>query len=304
MANRVAWNKGLKGIHFSPATEFKPRLNIPKVELEELYLKKRLTLAEIASHYGCSESGLWKWLKKYGVPPRPRGTRPEVKEKWRQAISIALKGHPNWFRGHTEETKKKIAEAMKDEKNPQYGKPRSEEHRRKLSESNKGKILSEEHKSKISLALKGENNPNFGKALPFEQRTKISEAVKKYMTTEKGKEQARKGGALGHKACWKRPTSAESKLLSILESVDAGSWQYVGDGSFTVGYKNPDFLNINGKKAVIELFGDYWHRGENECDRIQHYARYGFKCLVTWEHELEDKENLSNKLMKFIEEVN
>lgn len=47
---------------------------------------------------------------------------------------------------------------------------RTEEHRRKISESlkgennpNYGKTLSEEHRQKISESLKGENNPNYGR---------------------------------------------------------------------------------------------------------------------------------------------
>ena len=39
---------------------------------------------------------------------------------------------------HTDEAKNKIAEAMKGEKNPNYGKRYSEEHKKKLSEAHKG----------------------------------------------------------------------------------------------------------------------------------------------------------------------
>lgn len=60
---------------------------------------------------------------------------------------------------HTPEQIAKIAEANR-------GKKRSEETRRKISESNKGKImgpLSDEHRKKVSEALKGEKNPFYGK---------------------------------------------------------------------------------------------------------------------------------------------
>jgi len=52
---------------------------------------------------------------------------------------------------HTEETKKKISLAMKKIKR----KPRSEETRRKISQSEKGKKVSEDTKKKISLKMKG-----------------------------------------------------------------------------------------------------------------------------------------------------
>lgn len=49
-----------------------------------------------------------------------------------------------------------------------------EESKRKLSEINKGKILSEEHKRKISEAIKGEKNHNWGKPRSEETKRKIS----------------------------------------------------------------------------------------------------------------------------------
>jgi hypothetical protein len=55
----------------------------------------------------------------------------------------------------SEETCKKISETNKGENNPMFGKVFSEEHRRKLSESRKGRIFSEETKRKISESLKG-----------------------------------------------------------------------------------------------------------------------------------------------------
>ena len=50
----------------------------------------------------------------------------------------------------SEETKRKISESQKGKRSPMYGKQLSEEHKRKISESQKGKQLSEEHKRKIS----------------------------------------------------------------------------------------------------------------------------------------------------------
>mgnify|MGYP000085843950 CR=1 FL=1 len=45
----------------------------------------------------------------------------------------------------TEETKRKISEAIKGEKNPMYGKQLSEETRKKMSEAHKGKYIGEKH---------------------------------------------------------------------------------------------------------------------------------------------------------------
>lgn len=55
--------------------------------------------------------------------------------------------------------------------NPMYGKPVSEEHRKKISEALKGKALSEEHKKKISEATRGQTRSE-------ETKKKMSEARK------------------------------------------------------------------------------------------------------------------------------
>lgn len=55
----------------------------------------------------------------------------------------------------------------------------SEEHRRKISESHKGKRFSEETRKKMSESLKGEKHPNFGKHHSAETRRKMSEAHKR-----------------------------------------------------------------------------------------------------------------------------
>ena len=49
--------------------------------------------------------------------------------------------------------------------------------------------------------------------------------------------------------------------------------------------KVPDFVNVNGKKAVLEIFGDYWHRGEDPSERIAIFAAVGYSCAVVWERD-------------------
>ena len=68
-------------------------------------------------------------------------------------IGAAMKGKPGPNKGKkfSEETKKKMSEAMK-------GKHHSEEHKKKLREANKGKHHSEETKKKMSEAAKGNTN--------------------------------------------------------------------------------------------------------------------------------------------------
>ena len=53
----------------------------------------------------------------------------------------------------TEETRKRMSEAQKGSKNPNYGKHHTEEARRKMSEARKGKKLSEETRKKLSKPI-------------------------------------------------------------------------------------------------------------------------------------------------------
>ncbi len=76
-------------------------------------------------------------------------------------------------------------------------------------------------------------------------------------------------------------------------------YRYVGNGQFILGGKCPDFLNFNGQKKLIELFGDYWHKGENPQGRIDYFKQYGFDTLVIWEHELTEPSKLRERLLTF-----
>ena len=74
---------------------------------------------------------------------------------------------PRGFEGrrHTLETKAKMSEAKKGDKNPNYGKELSPEHRAKISESKKTKNLSSETKAKMSEAKKGERHPRYDQSI-------------------------------------------------------------------------------------------------------------------------------------------
>lgn len=61
------------------------------------------------------------------------------------------KDHPNYGRKHTEESKQKMSESQK-------GKIISEETKAKISKANKGRIVTNETKQKLSLAKKGKKN--------------------------------------------------------------------------------------------------------------------------------------------------
>ena len=96
-----------------------------------------------------------------------------------------------------------------------------------------------------------------------------------------------------------QPTAPEFQLALLLTQVCPVEYRYTGDGRLVIDGMVPDFANVNGKKRVIEVFGDYWHKGEDPQVKIRRYARYGFSCLVIWEHEIRDSPDLVQKIWAF-----
>lgn len=98
----------------------------------------------------------------------------------------------------------------------------------------------------------------------------------------------------------RKPTRPESFLTELLKKYEL-PFKYTGDGGFFIGHKNPDFVNVNGKNQVIELYGDYWHRNDNPQDKITAYKKNGYDCLVIWEHELKDELSIVETIRRFID---
>jgi hypothetical protein len=81
---------------------------------------------------------------------------------------------------HSEETKKKMSESRKGklvgEKNPMFGKLVSKETRKKISKSNTGQKRSEETKNKLRDSQIGERNSFYGKTHTEDFKLKLSKA--------------------------------------------------------------------------------------------------------------------------------
>jgi hypothetical protein len=226
-------------------------------------------------------------------------------EKVKLKISKALKG-----RIFSQETKQKISLAL-------IGRKLSEEHRRKIglivknrtvsqktrekmSKSQFGRKHSEETKQKIGRANSGSNNGMKSATT----RKKVSDYQKRLWQNPKYKRiHLKKLFEWFHH----QMTRPEIALLKILFHLFPHEYKYVGNGKKWIGGKNPDFININGQKKIIELFGNYWHsekwtgkkKKEHKKERCAHFWNYGYNCLVVWEHELKDIKKLKNKLCEF-----
>jgi len=81
------------------------------------------------------------------------------------------------------------------------------------------------------------------------------------------------------KGLFTRPTSLEQSLIKFFNSHNL-PFAYVGDGSFLIGYKNPDFVNTNGKKVCIEVRNSFFSKPNWAEKRKAHFARYGWDCII------------------------
>ena len=174
--------------------------------------------------------------------------------------SCANKGekNPNWGKHHSDKTRNKISKANEGENHPFWGKHHTENSKERMSES-----------------TKGENHPFWGKHFSEETKEKIRKARK-------------------HRVFPKHHTKPERIFEEICKKNNL-PFKYVGDGSFWIGNMNPDFVECNGKKIAVEIFGDYWHSrllnwklGEKSTLTYRKRAlkKHGWKLAVFWESDL------------------
>lgn len=134
-----------------------------------------------------------------------------------------------------------------------------------------------QYKSGQIVPLCGELNPMYGK--------KLSEEHKRALWS-------------GWKPCKTKPELAVENIIK-----DFDGWHFVGNGKFFIKTKEktrvPDFVNPKMKR-IIEVYGDYWHKGENPQNRIDEYKAVGWDCIVIWEHEVLSDDFSVDKIINFL----
>lgn len=239
-----------------------------KTELERFYRQDGYSVRALAALYGVSTGPIRRWLKLYAIP---RWTKSETNRR-------------TW--ANTEYRTKKAASIRKAKADPSHralisqlltkvgSDPAVREKRR---QAHLGTHLSPETKAKVSRARKLDpNNSERMKARWHDPEMR-----------------ARMIANMG-KALQRRPTKPERRLINIVAKYNL-PYRYTGDGSFIVAGLNPDFVNINGAKIAIEVFGDHWHKEladsthrlfVTEESRRKKLAEFGWNMLVLWESEL------------------
>jgi len=215
------------------------------------------------------------------------------------------KGWHQWNKGLTKETDKRVAGygrsgSQTKRSNPSKYAEISRQNRRKTAKL-EGKVSPEEmqelydklgsHRevakqlnvaqSAISLFMKRHNlksKPKFDiktylKNASPEEKKRVYEKVSKSMK-----------GNTNWRFSHQFPNKEEKKLIRYFRKWKL-PFKYVGDGSFKIDGKCPDFV-WKEKKTLIEFFGELWHEESDEPKRIEFFESRGWKCLVIWGKEV------------------
>jgi hypothetical protein len=158
----------------------------------------------------------------------------------------------------------------------------------------RGMACSDYVKSINSKRMLGENNP-----------AKDPRSRKLNSLAHLGKKQSRELVERRIRAAMKAvsasPNFSESQLHKFLQFhfPDEFSLNVRGE-IMLLGGKVPDFVNTNGKKQIIELFGEHWHTPEEEKIRIDYFKTFRYDTLIVWVQELRHRKVLQAKINKFV----
>ena len=247
----------------------------------------------------------------------------EAVEARRQGLLRYYAAHPR-----SPEWNRHISEGLMGKPSPKKGKPqpsssykRSDETRRRMAESRKGMLkehpeIMESVSSKLSGRILSEETKQKTSASKIQYFIDHPEAAKAHSERMKGRKNPTFRRIV--KKLWRenayiemlikarnvKPNKQEKALGVILQGLYPDQFKYNGDCRLGVVLNRciPDFVNVNGKKQVIEFFGTYWHnqKGRGEQSKIAKYKEVGWDCLVIWDTELAETDALKDKIRAFV----
>lgn len=218
-----------------------------------------------------------------------------LSEETRRKLSIARIGNKNNLGNKaSDETRAKMSAVHSGSNNAFYGRTHIEATKEAIRQSRIGKPTTLGCKASVETRLRISQNR---KGISGKSATRSQTYLELWQDPEWAAKRVQKIVASRHS----RPNKVEMVLSELLDKHFPDEWRYVGDGSFTIGRLNPDFINVNGKKQVIELFGTYWHKPEEEQVRIDIFADFGFSTIIIWESELADLDAVVSRVKRFKE---
>jgi len=228
-----------------------------------------------------------------GKRDRGIGRKVNWSEKGMESLKVQGKrlGDSNVGRKHTVESTEKRAVKIRGKS---YEELMGEERAKELKEDRKRCFDWVKEQGKVmENALRGSARAKYLMDNDIEYRERYCE-MRKQVWANKSDEDRAKHISNSIKASHVFPNKVEQYIMSVLDFAFPNEWKYVGSGEVIIGRMNPDFINTNGQKKVIEVFGDYWHSEEvvgrdkkhEEQHRIDRFKDYGFQALILWETDI------------------
>ena len=87
------------------------------------------------------------------------------------------------------------------------------------------------------------------------------------------------------------PNKTEIRVLNMLNEQLGDEWKFVGDGQIIIGGCCPDFINTNGKKLIVEFYGDFFHKPSDEIYKKKLYSKFGYDTFAIWSKDIQNHTN-------------
>lgn len=254
--------------------------NQPKLfahdELHELYVMKRMSTHQIATMKSCAHATIRSCLRRVGIKLRKRdeslfGRKIKLTERFLGSIRKNQSQRWAYLRDNPPFTEENLRELYIE---------------KGLGTHEIAKIKNMSHIRVLSWM----------KRFDIKSRSR-SEAQKKYIQSHP--ERLRQMVLILRRGS-KHPNKLEEKFCQLLARHNF-PFKYCGNGSVLIGGYCPDFVATDGSCRIIEIFGMYWHKPEDEEKRKKIFVDMGYKVLIIWEVEFKYEENLLRKLKCWIE---
>jgi len=280
------------------------KINIPKDFLIKEYVGNLKSTRQIAKIIGCDKGVILRNLKKYNIKIRKGSEAQRIKY-----FKILTKQFLEMEYLKNKKSPFKIANVLKcSETTIRKSLIKFNIPRRTLSEANKlskrrkgiyRKVNAKTRKTYYCIEPNCNNEITYHNFKYGQGRCRSCASKKMWQNPDFSKKTRQ---AILY-SCYIKPNKTEKYLKKLILQVVGNDYKFVGNGELILDGLCPDFVNINGQKKIIELYGDYWHNlpeyKKRDKRRIKAYANYGYKTLIIWEHELKDIDKVKNRILEF-----
>lgn len=180
--------------------------------------------------------------------------------------------------------------------------PKSEIAKQKLSLALAGHLVADETRIKIR-----KTKIEQARITPSEVRAKQSKSHKKRLFENLSEldrlrrqlKNIKDDPEIYKKIFLRRPMSKpEIEMQKMINQMNL-PYEYVGNFQFRIGKRYPDFINKRTQK-IIEVFGDFYHKGQDPQKLIDYYKNFGYECIVLWASEIhKNYDNVSQRILVF-----